>query len=197
LGDRSEHGGRARPLFRSFEKNSRSSFTKRIENMGRSPSGAVDQPQVRQPPRSSRAPDTSGRYAGGAPTLSLLVSRPDTADLRSDLAVRSSRYALAPGPWPGGNGGRRQAHPLESGQARMMSYQIDRLGRQPLWSNHSNLRRRGAYRQSSVGAYRTPCNLTVQLRRPKKRQPSTIVWCPAEGLPRKASTTSQRQRSWK
>ncbi len=49
LGDRSEQGGRARPFFRSFKENSRSYLTKRIGKMGRSPTGAVDQPQVRQP----------------------------------------------------------------------------------------------------------------------------------------------------
>ncbi len=51
LGDRSEQGGRARPFFRSFEENSRSYLTKRIGKMGRSPTGAVDQSQIRQPPR--------------------------------------------------------------------------------------------------------------------------------------------------
>ena len=45
MGDRSEQGGRARPLFRSFEENSRSYLTKRIGKMGRSPTGAVDHPK--------------------------------------------------------------------------------------------------------------------------------------------------------
>ena len=49
MGDRSEQGGRARPFFRSFEKNSRSYLTKRIGKMGCSPTGAVDQSQIRQP----------------------------------------------------------------------------------------------------------------------------------------------------
>ncbi len=53
MGDRSEQGGTARPFFRSFEENSRSYLTKRIGKMGRSPTGAVDQTQVRQPPRTS------------------------------------------------------------------------------------------------------------------------------------------------
>jgi len=51
MGDRSEQCGRVRPIFRSFEENSRSDLTKRIGKMGRSPTGAVDQSQVRQPPR--------------------------------------------------------------------------------------------------------------------------------------------------
>ena len=53
LGDRSKQGGRARPFFRSFEENSRSYLTKRIGKIGRSPTGAVDQSQVRQPPGSA------------------------------------------------------------------------------------------------------------------------------------------------
>jgi len=36
-----------RPLFRSFGENSRSYLTKRIGKTGRSPTGAVDQSQVR------------------------------------------------------------------------------------------------------------------------------------------------------
>ena len=54
LGDRSEQGGRARPFFRSFEENSRSYLTKRIGKMGRSPTGAVDQSQIRQPLSSNK-----------------------------------------------------------------------------------------------------------------------------------------------
>ena len=50
LGDRSEQGGRARPVFRSFAENSRRYLTKRIGKMDRCPTGAVDQPQVRQAP---------------------------------------------------------------------------------------------------------------------------------------------------
>jgi len=38
------------PFFRSFEENSRSYLTKRIGKTERSPIGAVDQSQVRQPP---------------------------------------------------------------------------------------------------------------------------------------------------
>jgi hypothetical protein len=51
LSDRSEQGGRVSPFFRSFEENSRNYLTKRIGKMGRSPTGAVDQSQVRQAPR--------------------------------------------------------------------------------------------------------------------------------------------------
>src|SRR3990172_2831041 len=41
-GDRSEQGGRARPVFRSFEENSRSYLTKRIGKMDRSPPAQYD-----------------------------------------------------------------------------------------------------------------------------------------------------------
>jgi len=50
LGARGEQGARVRPVFGSFEKNSRHCLTKRIGKMVRSPTGAVDQPQIRQAP---------------------------------------------------------------------------------------------------------------------------------------------------
>ena len=65
LGDRGEQLGRVRPVFRSFAKNSRHYLTKGIGAMGRSPIGAVDQPQVRQAPRAAGKPggepDVPGR----------------------------------------------------------------------------------------------------------------------------------------
>ena len=41
LGARSEPSGSVRPFFRSFEENSRRYLTRRIGEMGRSPTGAV------------------------------------------------------------------------------------------------------------------------------------------------------------
>jgi len=51
LGDCGDQGGRARPLCRSFEENSRSGLTNRIGKSVRSPAGAEARSQVRQTPR--------------------------------------------------------------------------------------------------------------------------------------------------
>jgi hypothetical protein len=50
LGNRGEQSGRGRPFVRSFEENSRRYLTKRIGDMDRCPTGALDQPQIRPAP---------------------------------------------------------------------------------------------------------------------------------------------------